>query len=48
MILIQMGDHHAVVHTIKALIDEKEVPFDKLDHYEKTTSIQSNSNGQSV
>lgn len=35
MILIQMGDHHAVVHTIKALIDEKEVPFDKLDHYEK-------------
>ncbi|BCB05037.1 tetratricopeptide repeat protein [Bacillus sp. KH172YL63] len=35
MILIQMHEHHEVVDTIHALFDEKEVPFEKEEHFKK-------------
>jgi tetratricopeptide (TPR) repeat protein len=35
MILIQLHQHQDVVDTIHALFDEKEVPFDKEEHFKK-------------
>jgi tetratricopeptide (TPR) repeat protein len=35
MILIQLGEHKAVIETITALFDEREVPADRMEHYEK-------------
>ncbi|WP_064092535.1 tetratricopeptide repeat protein [Rossellomorea aquimaris] len=35
MILIQLHQHTEVVETIHALFDEKEVPFEKEDHFKK-------------
>jgi tetratricopeptide (TPR) repeat protein len=39
MILIQLNEHHEVVHTIHALFEEKEVPFEKEEHFEKLLSF---------
>jgi tetratricopeptide (TPR) repeat protein len=39
MILIQLNEHQEVVHTIHALFDEKEVPFEKEEHFEKLLSF---------
>lgn len=33
MILIQLSEHDQVVHTIETLFEEKEVPFDKVEHF---------------
>ncbi|MED1204832.1 tetratricopeptide repeat protein [Heyndrickxia acidicola] len=35
MILIQLGEHKAVKDTITALFEEREVPADRMEHYEK-------------
>ena len=35
MILIQLGEHKAVIETITVLFDEREVPADRMEHYEK-------------
>ncbi|GER66155.1 TPR repeat-containing protein YsoA [Weizmannia acidilactici] len=35
MILVQLGEHEETVRTISALLEEKEAPLEKLDHYEK-------------
>ncbi|MGE8206059.1 tetratricopeptide repeat protein [Heyndrickxia sp. NPDC080065] len=42
MILIQLSNHNEVVHTIKALLDENEVPMEKVDHYEKLLQFSQN------
>ncbi|MFD2681476.1 tetratricopeptide repeat protein [Bacillus seohaeanensis] len=39
MILIQLNEHQEVVHTIHALFDEREVPFEKEEHFEKLLSF---------
>lgn len=35
MILVQLGEHEEISSTLHALLEEKEAPPDKLDHYEK-------------
>ncbi|MGF2617295.1 tetratricopeptide repeat protein [Rossellomorea vietnamensis] len=39
MILIQLNEHKEVVGTISALFDEKEVPFEKEEHFSKLLSF---------
>ncbi|WP_421380279.1 tetratricopeptide repeat protein [Bacillus salacetis] len=39
MILIQLNEHKEVVNTISALFDEKEVPFEKEEHFGKLLSF---------
>ncbi|MCP3741260.1 tetratricopeptide repeat protein [Rossellomorea sp. BNER] len=39
MILIQLNEHGDVVETIHALFEEKEVPFEKEDHFRKLLSF---------
>ncbi|RIW37733.1 tetratricopeptide repeat protein [Bacillus salacetis] len=39
MILIQLNEHKEVVNTISALFDEKEVPFEKEEHFSKLLSF---------
>jgi tetratricopeptide (TPR) repeat protein len=41
MILIQLNEHKEVVGTISALFDEKEVPFEKEEHFRKLLSFSS-------
>lgn len=42
MTLIQLGDHEEMVTMIRALIDERELPPDKLQHYEKLLEFGKN------
>ncbi|MBM7584869.1 tetratricopeptide (TPR) repeat protein [Bacillus pakistanensis] len=39
MILIQLNEHREVIETIHALFEEKEVPFEKEDHFRKLLSF---------
>ncbi|EDL64654.1 tetratricopeptide repeat protein [Bacillus sp. SG-1] len=39
MILIQLNEHNEVVSTLSALFDEKEVPFEKEEHFGKLLSF---------
>ncbi len=39
MILIQLSEHKEVIDTIHALFEEKEIPFEKEDHFKKLLSF---------
>lgn len=48
MILIQLSFHEEVVNTIKALLDENEVPIEKIEHYEKLLQFSQNRIGMKI
>ncbi|MFD0047808.1 tetratricopeptide repeat protein [Actinomycetes bacterium NPDC127524] len=35
MVLLQLNEHREMITTIEALLDDDQVPFDKIDHFEK-------------
>lgn len=42
MILIQLRNHEEVIHTINVLMEEDEVPFEKMEHYKKLYQFSQN------
>lgn len=42
MILIQLSNHEEIIHTITTLIDENEVPLEKIEHYKKLLQFSQN------
>lgn len=42
MVLLQMGEHEEMVQTIELLFQENQIPFDKIDHFQKMLSFSKN------
>ncbi|PTY80187.1 hypothetical protein B5V89_02560 [Heyndrickxia sporothermodurans] len=42
MILIQLSNHEEIIHTISTLLDENEVPLEKIEHYKKLLQFSQN------